>query len=373
MAEEDPNAPQNVRSANSGEEKMESEEPGQLPSESIFRNNHLFVQVQDHQWPIVYRKEYNIGFLGLQKLHPFDSGKWGKIFQFLKEENMVTEDTVVSPEEPTEEDLQVVHEKSYLNTLKWSVTVAGITEVPPVVLLPNFIVQKKVLKPLRFQTGGTILAAKLAVERGWAINLGGGFHHCSSSRGGGFCAYADISLGIKFLLEMKLIERAMIVDLDAHQGNGHARDFINMRSQVYILDVYNRSIYPHDGYAKRGITRRVELEPYTEDAPFLHLVESHLEEAVNEFQPDIIFYNAGTDCLVGDPLGALSVSPQGVIQRDEIVFKCARQKHSIAIVMVTSGGYQQMNAKIISQSILNLRRKNLIRCPAAENYIQAKR
>lgn len=94
-------------------------------------------------------------------------------------------------------------------------------------------------------------AAKLAIERGWAINLGGGFHHCSSSRGGGFCAYADISLGIKFLLEMKLIERAMIVDLDAHQGNGHARDFINMRDQVYILDVYNRSIYPHDGYAKR--------------------------------------------------------------------------------------------------------------------------
>lgn len=94
-------------------------------------------------------------------------------------------------------------------------------------------------------------AAKLALERGWSINIGGGFHHCSSARGGGFCAYADISLGIMFLRKMKLIKKAMIVDLDAHQGNGHERDFINMQKDVYILDVYNREIYPHDGYAKR--------------------------------------------------------------------------------------------------------------------------
>ena len=125
-------------------------------------------------------------------------------------------------------------------------TVARITEIPPVALLPNVVVQKKVLKPLRIQAGGTILvstnpcshcmyllslwstaqgrpqggprslvspllpwctftlslltilqAGKLAVERGWAINIGGGFHHCSSERGGGFCAYADITLAIK--------------------------------------------------------------------------------------------------------------------------------------------------------------------------------
>lgn len=51
----------------------------------------------------------------------------------------------------------------------------------------------------RFQTGGTILAGKLALDRGWAINIGGGFHHCSAEKGGGFCAYADITLLIKFL------------------------------------------------------------------------------------------------------------------------------------------------------------------------------
>ena len=61
-------------------------------------------------------------------------------------------------------------------------------------------------------------AARLAVERGWAINIGGGFHHCSSDSGGGFCVYADITLAIRFLFhQVAGINRAMIVDLDAHQ------------------------------------------------------------------------------------------------------------------------------------------------------------
>ncbi|CAG2064799.1 unnamed protein product, partial [Timema podura] len=72
---------------------------------------------------------------------------------------------------------------------------------------------------MRFQTGGSILAGKLALERGWAINIGGGFHHCSSNKGGGFCPYADITLLINFLLkyEQQHVKSAMIVDLDAHQ------------------------------------------------------------------------------------------------------------------------------------------------------------
>lgn len=57
------------------------------------------------------------------------------------------------------------------------------------------------------------------MKNGWAINLGGGFHHCSSDKGGGFCAYADITLAIKFLQLKKLIKTALIVDLDAHQVN----------------------------------------------------------------------------------------------------------------------------------------------------------
>nr|KAF6474343.1 histone deacetylase 11 [Rousettus aegyptiacus] len=148
------------------------------------------------------------------------------------------------------------------------------------------------------------MAGKLAVERGWAINVGGGFHHCSSDRGGGFCAYADITLAIKFLFErVEGISRATIVDLDAHQGNGHERDFMGDK-RVYIMDVYNRHIYPGDRFAKQAIKRKVELE-------------------------------------------------QGVIKRDELVFRVVRGRQ-VPILMVTSGGYQKRTARIIADSILNL-------------------
>ncbi|XP_072174290.1 histone deacetylase 11-like [Diadema setosum] len=357
------------------EEEGETEQPNTDSDEVIkerVQKTKLFVPVEPHQWPIVYSPDYNISFLGFEKLHPFDSGKWGKVYNTLKGEGMIRDETTVRPQEASDDDLLVAHTKKYINSLKWSISVAGITEVPPVAFLPNFIVQRKVLRPLRLQTGGTILAAKLAMERGWAINIGGGFHHCSSKRGGGFCAYADITLALRFLFTLGLVHKAMILDLDAHQGNGHERDFMQQRDSVYILDVYNRHIYPRDGYAKRGISRKVEVNYFIADEEYMTLVASNLEAALNEFVPDILIYNAGTDSLEGDPLGALSISAQGIMKRDMMVFEFARdRKKPIPILMVTSGGYQRNNAEIIAASIRNLWRRKLVTCPEAEEF-QAK-
>lgn len=318
------------------------------------------IQVSPSQLPLIYSSCYNIRFLGLEKLHPFDSAKWGKIYQYLKDAGMISDGKTVEPIEATQDDLLTVHPQGYLNKLKWSAYVARVTEVPFVALLPNSLVQRNVLKPFRLQTGGTILAGKLAIERGWAINIGGGFHHCSANNGGGFCAYADISLAIHFLFNhLDNIKSAMIVDLDAHQGNGHERDFMK-DERVYIMDVYNKAIYPGDSYAKRAIKRKVELLPMTKDAEYLEKVSIHLEGALNEFHPGIIVYNAGTDILERDPLGCLLISPEGIIKRDEIVFQKARERN-IPIMMVTSGGYQRCTSRVIADSILNLYNKGYLK------------
>lgn len=88
-----------------------------------------------------------------------------------------------------------------------------------------------------YQMGGSLLAAKLALSHGWAINLGGGFHHAYRTNGSGFCVYADISMAIKCIRQHHPgeLRKAMIVDLDAHQGNGHERDFLDDNS-VFIFD-----------------------------------------------------------------------------------------------------------------------------------------
>jgi histone deacetylase 11 len=83
----------------------------------------------------------------------------------------------------------------------------------------------RVLAPMRYATGGTILACRLALEHGIAINLSGGYHHASGQCGGGFCVYADVPLAAKILHDEGLVGKVLVVDLDAHQGNGTASAF----------------------------------------------------------------------------------------------------------------------------------------------------
>ncbi|VDK84429.1 unnamed protein product [Litomosoides sigmodontis] len=272
---------------------------------------------------------------------------------------MFEEKQVVRPSEASMDDLRVVHSSAYLSSLNCPCYVARVVEVTLVALLPPCIINKVLLKPFRYHTGGTVLAAKLALTFGWAINIGGGFHHASRSKGGGFCIYADITLALTFLFINQLISKAMIIDLDAHQGNGHESDFCG-DNRVYILDMFNNRIYPQDLKARRAIRRSVHLHVGAKDAEYISLLSSNLQDVLSEFLPDIIVYNAGTDCLRGDPLGLLSLSAKGIRKRDEIVFKMARSRH-IPVVMLLSGGYMPNTHEVIAKSILNLYDKNLLK------------
>ncbi|XP_010462529.1 PREDICTED: histone deacetylase 2-like [Camelina sativa] len=273
-------------------------------------------------------------------------------------ESLLEEKSIVEPLKAKKHDLLVVHSKAYLNSLKCSATVAKIIEVPAVASFPNYLVQQKLLLPFLKQVGGTILAAKLATERGWAINIGGGFHHSSAKRGGGFCAFADISLCVHFAFLRLRISRVMIVDLDAHQGNGHETDLGN-DSRVYILDMYNPDIYPFDTRAMRLIDHKVEVVSGTTSKEYLKKLDEALEVAWRKFQPELVVYNAGTDILDGDRLGLLKISPDGITCSDEKVFRFAGDRE-IPIVMLTSGGYTKSSARVIADSIENLSRKGLI-------------
>ena len=148
-----------------------------------------------------------------------------------------------------------------------------------------------------------------------------------------------------------------VVDCDAHQGNGTERAFLQ-DSDVFILDVYNPNVFPSDEYAKQAVSCEVHVSIVDSDEEYLSKLSSYLSRSVSEFNPDMIFYNAGTDCLAGDPLGGLNLSPQGIISRDEIVFAGAmnREPH-IPIAMVLSGGYQVSNAGLVAESIINLNYK----------------
>lgn len=317
--------------------------------------------------PLVFHPNYDIGFFGIEKLHPFDSKKYGKVHATIQKECGLSPEQFYTPTMVSDADLSLVHSQAYLDSLNSSRTLMKITEVPPLGLLPNIFLRWKLLNPMKYATGGTILGAQLALKRGYSINLGGGYHHAKSNEGGGFCVYADIPLAIRKLWQEKPDLKVLVLDLDAHQGNGHEEVFLNdqrLNKQVFIFDIYNGYIYPHDRQAEKAIRFNYPVKSGIKDKQYLELLRTQLPKALETLtkegnKPDLIIYNAGTDIFEKDPLGHMGVTENGIIERDEVVFEHAKT-HNIPIEMVFSGGYTADTARIISTSIKNLMNKKLL-------------
>ena len=128
------------------------------------------------------------------------------------------------------QELEVVHSKEFIKRIHKSKTeIATAAEVFAIVFLPLSLINKHLLTPLKWQVSGSILAGKVALDIGWSINLGGGFHHCSHDSAGEFCLFADLTLLIHYLWnEVDHDLNILIVDLDAHQRNGYARDVLSL-------------------------------------------------------------------------------------------------------------------------------------------------
>jgi histone deacetylase 11 len=127
----------------------------------------------------------------------------------------------------------------------------------PLCILPASLIRWRLLNPCLYATQGTIDGGLMAIEKGWAINFSGGYHHAHCANGGGFCIYPDITLVIRYLKEFRRqkMKKFMIIDLDAHQGNGHERDFMDDDS-VFVFDAFNPHIYPGDTFARKKLLKK---------------------------------------------------------------------------------------------------------------------
>jgi hypothetical protein len=135
--------------------------------------------------PLVYSPAYNVTAFGLERLHPFDSRKYRRIRDWLVRQGLRRPRDFVAPRPCTHADLLRVHTPEYLRSLRDRRVLARILEVPVVRHLPAWLIAWRVLRPMRRATGGTVRACRLALEKGLAINLGGGYHHAGPDRGGG--------------------------------------------------------------------------------------------------------------------------------------------------------------------------------------------
>jgi histone deacetylase 11 len=307
---------------------------------------------------VIYARQYNIGFPGLQRLHPFDMRKYGRAYCALRRElRGLLIDRTLRPRSPvSREQLLQVHTPQYLDRLRGSAYLARALEVAPLARVPAWLTDRLVLRPMRWATAGTILAAREAMSRGLTINLSGGYHHAAPDRGEGFCIYNDIAVAIAVLRESGMLapgDRVAYVDCDAHQGNGVCHAFASDR-RVFIYDQYNRAIYPADPVARRRIDCDVPLSPNTIDHEYLGALESTLPRFLDGIARAgpirFAIYNAGTDICRGDPLGALSITAAGVLKRDRFVLSQLVER-GISTLMLPSGGYTSESYRLIADSV----------------------
>jgi histone deacetylase 11 len=302
--------------------------------------------------PIVFSKVYDVALGGTEGAHPAEARRYGKIFNHLSRELSISEDDIYEPYCASDEELLSVHTRRYLDSLCDSETIARIAEFKFLASIPNSILQEKLLKSVRYAVGGTLRGSELALEHGWAVNLSGGYHHAKADEGGGFCFFSDIAIAASKLKQGNERTSVLIVDLDAHQGNGYASIFEH-DEYIAILDVYNEDIYPRDTEAKEYIRFHHPLPSRIEDEAYLSIIRKAVPRALEEIEPGIVYYIAGADLYREDVLGQMSISAAGIIKRDEIVFENALSR-GIPVLMLLGGGYTEGAATIMGRSIVHL-------------------
>ena len=188
----------------------------------------------------------------------------------------------------------------------------------------------------RAATAGTLAAARAALEDGIAANLAGGTHHAFADRGEGYCVFNDVAVVARRLWCDEPWLHVMVIDLDAHQGNGTAALFANdPRAFTYSLHVGRN--YPS---RKESSSLDVEVSRYAAAAEYFDKLESTLPAAVDRFEPDLVFYNAGVDVHEDDRFGQMKLTTGDMRRRDDVAISAAR-RWGIPTVVVYGGGYNR--------------------------------
>lgn len=273
---------------------------------------------------LVYHDRYDLN-LGA---HVFPSQKFRLIADAVRHEGIATQEDFLQPFAATDEDILRVHTADWVRKLKTGTLTASDVMKLEIPYSPELV------EAVWLAAGGTILAGQSALRDGFGMNLGGGFHHAYPGHGEGFCAIHDVGVAIRRLQADKLVRRAMVVDTDVHHGNGTAAIFRDDPS-VFTISIHQENNYPAD---KPPSSIDLNMLDRADDDEYLGVLIPAVQNALDEFCPDVVFYVGGADPYCEDQLGGLSLTKKGLMERDRKIFEAARRR-GIPVATTLAGGY----------------------------------
>ena len=263
---------------------------------------------------------------------PLPAGHRFPMEKYRKLRDLVSQlDGVQLENAPTITDTQILyaHDPSYLiKVLQGSLSPQEQQEI-------GFPWSMQMVERSRRSAGATLAAAKSAFTEGVAANLAGGTHHAYRNKGSGFCVFNDSAIAARAIQkEINSQLKIAIIDLDVHQGNGTA-SILENDPTVFTLSIHGENNFP---FTKEVSDLDIGLPDETRDEAYLAALHKGLEILDARFKPNLIIYLAGADPHEGDRLGKLSISKDGMRQRDEYVFQYGLDRQ-IPIAFSMAGGY----------------------------------
>ncbi|KHJ56079.1 histone deacetylase [Aureimonas altamirensis] len=277
--------------------------------------------------PFIHHPAYDALF---DTAHRFPMSKFSRIAQILIEDGIVGPEGFHAAAPALESWLERAHDPAYVQRI------LTCTTTPQEDKAIGFAVDERVARRSLHATGGTVIAAQLALDTGLACNTAGGSHHASRTGGAGFSVFNDVAVAAATLLADGDVARILVFDCDVHQGDGTARIFAE-DDAVFTLSMHAARNYP---YEKAVSDLDVPLPDGMVDVAYLAMLPALLDEALRRARPDIVFYNAGVDPHAEDRLGRLALSDSGLAERDRRVIGFFRQR-DIPVVGVIGGGYSR--------------------------------
>ncbi|MGE3958279.1 MAG: histone deacetylase [Vicinamibacterales bacterium] len=255
--------------------------------------------------------------------------KYRMLREALITHQVIEESDLAVPEPADWDDLRLVHAEGYVHAVASGMLSADAQR------RIGFPWSPQMVERSRRSVGATIAAARTALSgTKVAANLAGGTHHAFSDHGSGYCIFNDVAVAARVLMRDGLVERATVVDLDVHQGDGTAAIFRDDPG-VFTMSLHGATNFP---FRKEVSSLDVTFADGAGDDEYLPALAMHLPDVLDATSPDIVFYLAGADPYEGDRLGKLALTIEGLRERDRFVFSQCRER-SIPVAVVMSGGY----------------------------------
>ncbi|MGH7648979.1 MAG: histone deacetylase family protein [Gemmatimonadaceae bacterium] len=260
--------------------------------------------------------------------HRFPMAKYRLVKERVIADGILPAGQVLEPERATAGDVRLVHTERYVHDID-----SGELD-PASVRQLGFPWSPGLVERSYRSVGGTLAASQAALDNGIAINLSGGTHHAFADHGEGFCVFNDVAIAIRALQRDACVSRAVVIDLDVHQGNGTNAIFAG-DERVYTFSMHGAKNYP---FHRVPGCADIEMPDGTDDDLYLDTLSGALPGALRAARADLAVYLAGADILAGDRLGRLRLTQRGMARRDALVLDACREI-GLSVAIVLGGGY----------------------------------